>query len=212
MADRARTHAQSSGESTSLATSAREAAVATRRAGYLDDAVRLLIATADSLPAGSSDDLASRGCLLLTAAYTQAQNGRGAEAMELVADARDVTSYLPRNWPSNAVCTPTQVSVYAVGVHNALGNYAEALQSSRSISLAALPTVERRVKVCLDVARAHLGCGNAASGFEVLKTVERLAPEDARRPSIRHLLRQLLELRGAHPTGLVAMARRSGAI
>jgi hypothetical protein len=210
MADRARAHAQASGDPSSLATSTREVAVATRRAGYLDDASRLLTTTADSLSTVASDGLAARGCLLLTAAYTEAQNGNASDAMDLIADAHHVARHLPERWSTESMFSPTQVSVYAVGVHNALGDFSGALVAARAVSLVSLPSVERRVKACLDVARAYLGYGDAASSFTVLRKVERLAPEDARRPSVRFLVRQLLEQPGPHPVGLTAFARHNG--
>lgn len=208
MADRARTHASASGNPTSLAASTREAAVATRRAGYLDDASLLLTATADTLPTVAPDSLAARGCLLLTAAYTEAQNGNGSTAMDLISDAGRVARHLPERWPPGAIFTPSQVAVYAVGVHNALGNFAQALATAQTISLASLPSVERKVKVCLDVARASMGHGDTARSFNVLRKVEYLAPEDARRPSVQYITRQLLEGPGPLPAGLIAFARR----
>jgi hypothetical protein len=171
----------------------------------------LLTTTAESLSTVDPDGLAARGCLLLTAAYTQAKNGNGGDAMDLIADARRIARHLPQRWPATSIFTPTQVSVYAVGVHNALGNFSRALVAARSVSLASLSTVERRVKVCLDVARAYLGYGDALSSLTTLRKIERLAPEDARRPSVRLLVRQLLERPGPPPADLMAFARRNGA-
>lgn len=211
MAERARTHAEASGDPTSLATATREMAVATRNAGYFDAASQLLITTADSLSTSDPDGLAARGCLLLTAAYTQAKNGKSSDAMDLVADARRVAMHLPEQGAAPSVFTPTQVSVYAVSVHNALGNFSRALVAARSVSLASLPSVERRGKVCLDVARAYLGYGDAQSSLKVLQKLEYFAPEDARRPSVRVLVRQLLERPGPQPADLTAFAHRNGA-
>jgi hypothetical protein len=210
MADRARAHAETSGDPTSLAVATREVAVASRNAGYFDNATRLLTTTADSLSTVDPDSLAARGCLLLTAAYTQAKNGNSGDAMDLVADARRVARHLSERSPTS-VFVPTQVPIYAVSVHNALGNFSRALVAARSVSLSSLPSVERRVKVCLDVARAYLGYGDAASSLGTLQKLERLAPEDARRPSVSLLVRQLLERPGSTPAGLMAFARRNGA-
>jgi hypothetical protein len=182
-----------------------------RRAGYFEDASQLLITVADSFSIGTPDGLAARGCLLLTAAYTQAKNGGGSDAMELIADARHAARHLPGRWPAASIFTPTQVSVYAVGVHNALGNFSRALVAARSVSLASLPNAERQGKACLDVARAYLGYGDASCSLRMLHTLEHLAPEDARRPSVRLLVGQLLERPGPQPAGLTAFARRNGA-
>jgi hypothetical protein len=122
MADRARTLAEATGDPMSLAVSTREMAVATRQAGYFDDALRLLTTSADSLSTADPDGLAARGCLLLTVAYTQAKNGNSCDAMELIADAHRTARHLPKQQPATSIFAPTQVPVYAVSVHNALGN------------------------------------------------------------------------------------------
>jgi hypothetical protein len=212
MADRARALAGMTGDPTSLAMSTREMAVATRQAGYFDDATRLLTSMADSLSTADPDGLTARGCLLLTAAYTQAKNGSSSEAMDLIGDARHIARHLPKQQFAMSIFDPTQVPVYAVSVHNVLGNFSRALVAARSVSLAALPSVERRVKVCLDVARAYLGYGDAPSSLRTLQKLERLAPEDAQRPSVRLLVGQLLERPGPQPAGLMAFARRNGGL
>lgn len=210
MADRARSFAEATGDSTCLAVSTREMAVAMRNTGYFDDASRMLTATADSMSAADASDLAARGCLLLTAAYTQAKNGNGGDAMELIADARRVARHLPEHWHA-PIFAPAQVSVYAVGVHNALGDFSRALTAAQSVSLGSLPSVERQVKACLDIARAYQGYGDTRNSLKMLQRLEHLAPEDARRPSVRLVVSQLLERPGPHPTGLTAFARRNGA-
>jgi transcriptional regulator with XRE-family HTH domain len=211
MADRARALAETTGDPTCLAVSTREMAVATRQAGYFDDASRLLTTTADSLSTSGPDGLVARGCLLLTAAYTQAKNGNSGDAMDMIADARQIARHLPEQRPAMSIFAATQVPVYAVSIHNALGNFSRALVAARSVSLTALPSVERQVKVCLDVARAYLGHGDAVNSLKTLRKIEQLAPEDARRPSVRLLVGQLLERPGAQPAGLTAFARRIGA-
>jgi hypothetical protein len=210
MADRARSHALNSGNPTCVAAATREAAVATRRASYFDRAVSMLTTTADELPTDTANGLAARGCLLLTAAYTEAQQGNRAQAMELITDAERVARYLPVHRSAESIFTPAQVALYSVGVHNALGDYARALTAARSITLTSLPSVERQVKLCLDVARARLGHGDAAGSFTALCRAEQLAPEDARRPSVQVLTRQLLEKPGHAPNGLMAFAYRIG--
>ncbi len=210
MADRARALAEMTGDPTSLAVAAREMAVATRQAGYFVDASRLLITTSDSLSTSDPDGLTARGCLLLTAAYTQAKNGNSSDAMDLIADAGRIARHLPKQQLAMSIFDPTQVSVYAVSIHNVLGNFSRALVAARSVSLASLPSVERQVKVCLDVARAYLGYGDSRNSLKTLQKLEQLAPEDAQRPSVRLLVGQLLERPGPQPVGLTAFARRNG--
>jgi hypothetical protein len=144
MADRARAFAEATGEPTCLAISTREMAVAMRNTGYFDDASRMLTATADSMSTADASALAARGCLLLTAAYTQAKNGNGSAAMDLIADARHVARHLPEH---GSIFAPTQVSVYAISVHNALG---QGLSGRRT----GLPGLRRRPEQTQDVAEA----------------------------------------------------------
>lgn len=212
LADRARIHAAASCNPMSIATATRETAVAMRRAGHHDQAADLLTAVAAGLDSASGSELAGRGSLLLTAAYTQAQRGHSATAIALADEAAEVAHRLPTRWPSSGTFTATQVPIYRIGIHNALGDPARALTVARGIPLGALPTAERGARVCLDVARAWFAHGNAHRCLLALRMADSHAPEEVRRPQTRRLTRELLELPGRAPDGLAAFATMTGAV
>jgi len=211
LADRARSHAEASGNPVALASATREAAVAMRRAGHHDAATHLLTSTAAALPTTTGWDLAGRGSLLLTAAYTHAQRGNAGMAIELADEAAEVAARLPEDWSPNAVFAPSQLPIYRISIHNALGDPARALTVARGVPLGSLPSAERRARVCVDVARAWYGYGDAESCLRALERAERYAPEEVRRPRIRRVAADLLEWPGPAPTGLRAFATRTGA-
>jgi transcriptional regulator with XRE-family HTH domain len=211
LADRAREHAERSGNPLSLASATREAAVAIRRAGHHDVAARLLTTTAAGLSTATGWDLVGRGSLLLTAAYTHAQQGNAGTAIELADEAAEVAARLPL-MSANAVFTADQVPIYRISIHNALGDPARALTVAREVNLGRLPSAERRARVCVDVARAWYGFGNAEGCLRALERAERYAPEEVRRAQIRRLTHDLLERPGPAPSGLRALAIRTGAV
>lgn len=210
LADRARTHAAASGNPVSIAAATRETAVAMRRAGHHGQAVDLLTNTAADLDGGDWA-LAGRGSLLLTAAYTHAQFGNDATALSLADEASEVATRLPSRWPTNGLFTPTQVPIYRIGVHNALGDPARALTVARGVALGTLPTAERRARVCVDVARAWFAYGDPERCLRALRLAEWHAPEEVRRPRIQGLTRDLLDLPGREPDGLRSFAAATGA-
>ncbi|MGH3720678.1 MAG: hypothetical protein ACRDRI_17890 [Pseudonocardiaceae bacterium] len=74
--------------------------------------------------------------------------------MELITEAEAAATRLggarvPRN-PFSA----TNVAIYRIGVHTALGDAGTALGYARKIDLRGLPTPERQARFCLDTARA----------------------------------------------------------
>jgi hypothetical protein len=211
LADRARGHATNSGNPLSLAAATREAAVAMRRAQHHVPAAQLLTRTAAELPTETGWGLVGQGSLLLTAAYTHAQQGNASTALELAAEAEEVAARLPARLPANSVFTASQVPIYEIGIHNALGDPARALTVARGVRLGRLPSSERCARVCVDVARAWYAYSRADHCLRALEHAERYAPEEVRRGQIRQLTRGLLEMPGVAPTGLRAFATRTGA-
>lgn len=211
LADRARTHAAASGNPVSIAAAARETAVAMRRAGHHGQAVDLLTNTAIDLDGGDWA-LAGRGSLLLTAAYTHAQCGNEATALSLADEAAEVATRLPTHWPTNGLFTPGQVPIYRISIHNALGDPARALAVARGVALGALPTAERRARVCVDVARAWFAYGDRERCLRALRLAEWHAPEEVRRTRIQGLTRDLLDLPGREPDDLRGFAVATGAM
>lgn len=106
----------------------------------------------------------------------------------------------------------TNVTIYRIGVHTALGDAGTALDYARRIDLKSVPTPERKARFCLDTARAWDRFGSPGKCFEALQVAERYAPEELRRSPVRSLVASLLEAPGPTPSGLREFATRCAAI
>jgi len=224
IADRGLRAATESGDPRLVAAASRRVAIAMRRHGRHDGATSLLIRTAQSVDADRDGPAAGRNTdyarLLCTAAYSSAQAGRRGEALELVDEALSVASLAAAarrpatratTSPARlAACSPAHVAVYSIGVHLALGDPARALAHARTVDPRRLPTPERRARFQLDTARAWQRFGRPHESYAALRAIELTAPEEIRRPSVRTLIRSLLDTRGRAPAGLPALASRAG--
>lgn len=157
-AERARTCAALSGHPASIAEAARMTCIAMRRHGHHDTATTLLTRTA--LDLGAQDGhpppqaLVTYGSLLCTAAYTAAQHGDRHQALDLITEAESAAIRLSGAQIPNTAFSSTNVAIYRIGVHTALGDAGTALTHARTINLGNLPTPERQARFCLDTARA----------------------------------------------------------
>lgn len=142
-----------------------------------------------------------------TAAYSSAQNGRRATAVELIAEAERAAARLPA---TGAGFSATAVAVYRIGVHTALGDSGTALTSARGVDPHLLPSPERRARHCVDTARAWQAHGRVDRAYEALRATGHYAPEELRRPSVRALITGLLNATGRPPAGLHQLAQRAG--
>src|SRR5262249_58080883 len=119
-ADRALTTARDSGQPMPIAHASRCVAIAMRRAGHHDDAVRLLSTSAAQLHLGANPTdaaLASYGSLLCTAAYSNAQAGKRDDANTLLAEATDAAARLSAPVSAGEIIfSPTNVTVYKIGI------------------------------------------------------------------------------------------------
>lgn len=75
-----------------------------------------------------------------------------------------------------------------------------------------VPTPERHARFCVDTARAWEQFGRRDHAYQALSVAERHAPEELRRPSVRTLVANLLYSPGIPPSGLRALAARSGVL
>ncbi|MGH3696263.1 MAG: helix-turn-helix domain-containing protein [Pseudonocardiaceae bacterium] len=215
-AERARSAAEASGDLARIAEAARMASIALRRHGHHDTATTLLTTTALHLGASSGDPapelLATYGSLLCTASYTAAQHGNRSTALELITEAETAGARLGEaRVPHNPFST-TNVAIYQIGVHTALGDAPTALDHARKIDLRTVPTPERQARFCLDTARAWHRFGNPGNCFQALQIANQCAPEELRRPSVRSLVSSLVNGPGPTPPGLRELAARCGAL
>ncbi|MBZ3908594.1 MULTISPECIES: transcriptional regulator [Streptomyces] len=208
--------ARRSGRPVALAAAARAAATPLRRTGRAGHALRLLEEAYDQLGAAvrpSPGALNASGMVALTAAYTAAQAHMPSAAEEFAAWAEESTERLARassRSPAGGELSAAQCTLYRVGIHRELGDVDKALAYAAHLDPDALPTAERRARAATDTARAWLAAGNVPAAFEQLQRVERAAPQEARRPSVRALTAQVAAGRPDLP-GVTAFARRTAA-
>lgn len=216
LADRALTTARVSGQPMSIAHASRCVAIAMRRAGHHDDAVTLLSTSAAQLQLGDNPTdagLASYGSLLCTAAYSRAQVGRRDEANTLITEATDAAARLSAPVGGGEIIfSPTNVTIYKIGICTALGDSAAAIGHARTVDVRRLETPERYARYCLDTARAWEQHGRPDRATQALRAAEKQAPEELRRPSSHELITRLLYAPTVTPSGLRSLAVRVGAI
>ncbi|MEO3859439.1 helix-turn-helix transcriptional regulator [Acrocarpospora sp. B8E8] len=213
-ADRALTAANRSGDVVAVGGAARSVAIAMRRQGRHDGAISLLTRVALGLGAdtGEADPevLGVYAALLCTAAYSCAQNGRRAQALDLIGEAEQAAGRLPDTVRRGRLPTPANVGVYRIGIHTALGEPGIALDHARTVNHSLLPTPERHARYCVDTARAWEQYGRPNQAVQALLIAERLAPQEINRPSVATLISGMLYGPGPTPVELRALAVRSG--
>ncbi|WP_424845496.1 hypothetical protein [Streptomyces sp. SAI-129] len=211
---RAGTAARRSGRPELLAAAARAAATPLRRTGRADTALQLLAEAHDELgtaPRPSAAVLDASGMVALTAAYTAAQARMPAVAEQFASLAEQTAARLLRDRgrvPAGAELSPAQCVLYRVGIHQKLGDVDRALAYAAGLEPTALTTPERRARAATDTARALLTAGDVATAFVQLQLVERAAPQEACRPSVRALTAEVAARRPDLP-GVTAFARRT---
>ncbi|MEU1423119.1 helix-turn-helix transcriptional regulator [Kitasatospora sp. NPDC005751] len=216
-ADRALTAARASGSPIAVGEAARVLAITMRRSGRINSAVQLLTSTANQLDsqAGREEDvLAVRTTLLLTGAYTAATGGDSHTANDLVAEAERTVGLIPAGRPGELFtveATAEQVMLYRIGIATALNDPDAGVPHARALDPARLPTRERRARFHTDTARLWTALGDNRRTYEALQAMERVAPEELRRPSIRAVTVGLVHSPARLP-GLRAFAVRTGAL
>ncbi|MFV8182391.1 MULTISPECIES: helix-turn-helix transcriptional regulator [unclassified Streptomyces] len=213
-ADRALNAARESGQPAPLGEAVRVLAIAMRRSGRAGSAVHLLARTAAELGGENSVQAhAVRASLLLTGAYSAAQAGDRATALDLAGEAEETAARLgadPRVELYTVEATPAQVALYRIGIHNVLGTPDEGVAYARSISPTVFPTAERQARYWTDVARMWAQIGDHHRTYTALRAVDQAAPEEARRPSVQALTADLLYTSARLPK-LREFAARTGA-
>ncbi|MFB7473804.1 helix-turn-helix domain-containing protein [Kitasatospora sp. NPDC056184] len=216
-ADRALAAAQASGDPVIRGEAARVLAITMRRAGRPAAAVDLLRRSADSLAGDRTAESQAVGAtLLLTAAYTAACGQRRSDALDLMAGAESATARLaagrraPKGRLFTVDATESQVALYWIGVHNALGTPDQGVPHATGMAPQQLPSAERRARFGTDSARMWHRLGDHRRTFAALRFVEHVAPEELRRPALRALTADLLYAPAVLP-GVREFARRTGA-
>ncbi|GAA4616474.1 hypothetical protein GCM10023195_73310 [Actinoallomurus liliacearum] len=219
--DRARTAAKNGDDVLTFAEATRNLCILTRAAGRHDKARDLAIDAAQQLQIADSPGqkidrlhLSQRGLLLSTAGYSAAKSGDRAGSRQLLdeaaAAADRLTGEARDNWMGFGA---PGVRLYRVSSALVLGDAGTAIDHARHVRPAELPTVERRARYWVDVARAFALWGKYEDCYRALLAAERAAPEETRSlPVVRTLVQALVaNTRRSTAPGLREFASRVNA-
>ncbi|MEU7154234.1 XRE family transcriptional regulator [Streptomyces sp. NPDC045456] len=213
-ADRALAAARACGRPAPLGEATRMLSVAMRRAGRYRQAADLLLRTSRQLADDPAEQArAVRAAMLLTCGYTCAHYGDRTAALDLVDEAQEIgqrISYGPGLAGATIQATRAQCESFRLSIFNKLGTPDEAVPVAGRIDAAVFPTAERRARFHTDAARMYHQLGDDMRTFASLRAIERQAPEEARRPSVKALTTDLLY--SSHQPGLKEFAARTGAL
>jgi transcriptional regulator with XRE-family HTH domain len=219
--DRALGAAERAEDAQLVAVAARRVGNLLLRAGRAEDATGVSVAAARAFEAsgeaGASPEAVSvRGALYLKAAASAARAGDGGEAWRLLAQAdRDADKVAPGADHVWTAYNATNVALHGVDVALELGDPDDALRRADTVDPDVFPDhlAERRSRLSIDVARAHVARGNDAAAVSSLLQAEAIAPEEVRHQGVvRALVRTCMKReRKAATPGLRRLAQRVGA-
>ncbi|MEU0110693.1 helix-turn-helix transcriptional regulator [Streptomyces sp. NPDC006251] len=216
-ADRARQLAETSGDVLAVAESARQLAVLARKAGWHEQALTIALSAADhpDLRTLGTRGAAERGLLIQSAAYTVARRGDRDGMRDLTDEAAALAKELGGATllrDHGGGFSPLTVQLHRISAENYAGDPMAALDAARTISLKALPSVERRSRCLSDVAAALDRLGRRQECVRALLAAEHHAPEETHtRPAVKTLISSLL-VSGPTSTELRGLAQRSGVV
>ncbi|MEV4339117.1 CRISPR-associated protein Cas5 [Streptomyces sp. NPDC049590] len=216
-ADRARQLAEAASDILALAECARQMAVLARKAGWHDQALTIALCAADQpqLRAIGHAGTAVRGLLVQSAAYTLARRGDRDGMRELTDEAAAIANELGGATllrDHSGGFSPLTVQLHKISAENHAGDPRAALDAARTISLEALPSIERRSRALGDIAVAYDRLGRRSDCVRTLLAAERCAPQETdSRPATKALISSLL-VSGPTSTELRGLAERSGVL
>jgi transcriptional regulator with XRE-family HTH domain len=217
-ADRAITAAEQSSDPLAVVAGHFRLAHAFIRLGHYDQAEHVTANALDALapvatkPDAAPEALSLYGAMHLVQAVISGHESDRARARSHLADANRIAQQLgaDRN-DYDTEFGPTNVQLHTVAVAVDLGDAGEALDVAQGIDASAL-SLERQVRLLVDVARAHAQRRHAGEAVAALLDAERLAPEQVRSHHLaRAAVADLLDQFGRRPPDqLLALARRCG--
>ncbi|MCX4826508.1 helix-turn-helix domain-containing protein [Streptomyces sp. NBC_01142] len=216
-ADRARQLSEAGGEALTVAESARQLAVLARKAGWHQEALSIALTAADhpDLRSAGRAGAALRGLLVQSASYTLARRGDRDGMRELTDEAAAIAKELGGATllrDHGGGFSPLTVQLHKISAENHAGDPLAALAAARTISLKALPSVERRSRALGDIAVTYDRLGRRSDCVRTLLAAERCAPEETHaRPATKSLISSLL-VSGPTSTELRGLAERSGVL
>lgn len=216
-ADRARQLAEAAQDVLAVAESARQLAVLARKAGWHSEALSIALSAADhpDLRRAGRAGTVVRGLLVQSASYTLARRGDRDGMRELTDEAAAIAKELGGGTllrDHGGGFSPVTVTLHRISAENHAGDPLAALAAARSISLKALPSVERRSRALGDIAVTYDRLSRRTDCVRTLLAAERLAPQETHaRPATKSLISSLL-VSGPTSTELRGLAERSGVL
>ncbi|MEU1815177.1 tetratricopeptide repeat protein [Streptomyces roseifaciens] len=198
-ADRASAYADASGNPITAAAASRELGIVLRHQGQTQAAQRLAdqaLTAVERTGLTTHAETAAYAQMLCTASYTAARAGHRDQALTLIREAARAARRLPGQPPAGGPfpISPAAVTLYAVGVHWALGDTGAALQAGSVLHPGQFSAAERRARMHTDLARVWWQAGKPQQAADALLGALRASPAEVRdRPAIRRLAVDLIQ-------------------
>ena len=182
VADRALAAAQDADQPAAIAAAAWNMGNILRETSYPEEALRVVTEAADLIRPhldGAPDDWRGvYGALQLHAAVTAARDGRSGDAWRYWGAGDQVAKSLPASYvhPST-VFGRANVDFHAVSVATDLRTSRKALSLADDIDPDAMPSVERRARLWVEVARGHLQRGDHTAALHVMQLAHQIGAE-----------------------------------
>ncbi|MFF0510945.1 multiprotein-bridging factor 1 family protein [Streptomyces sp. NPDC004250] len=196
-ADRALSAAQDADAPAAIAAAAWNLGNILRETAYPEEALRVVTEAADlirpHLEEAPEDWRGIYGALQLHAAVTAAREGREGAAWRYWDRGDQVAKSLPASYvhPST-VFGRANVDFHAVSVATDLQKSTKALDLADDIDPDIMPSVERRARLWVEVARGHLQRGDRTAALHVMQMAHRISAETVSyTPSARHVAADL---------------------
>lgn len=197
VADRALTAAQEADAPAAIAAAAWNMGNILRETSYPEEAMRVVVEAADLIRPYLDDAPADwsgiYGALQLHAAVTAAREAREGDAWRYWDKGDQVAKSLPASYvhPST-VFSRANVDFHAVSVATDLQKAQKALGLADDIDPDTMPSVERRARLWVEVARGHLQRGDRTAALHVMQKAHRISAETVSyTPSARHVAADL---------------------
>lgn len=197
VADRALSAAKQADDPAAIAAAAWNMGNILRETAYPEEALRVVMEAADLIRphlAGAPEDWRGiYGALQLHAAITAARDGHEGDAWRYWDAGDQVAKSLPSSYvhPST-VFGRANVDFHEVSVATDLRSSSKALSTADDIDPDVMPSVERRSRLWVEVARGHLQRGDRTAALHVMGRAQEISPETvAYTPSARSVAADL---------------------